>query len=207
MKWLLGILVCLPGLAAANAEMARALDAFNRADYRLAQQTWEYLANQGNSVAQFNLAHMYRNGIGVGADDNRASRMVRSAVHGHLADAYAFLSPDALQPASREDSLQALAVTDPQIWVKTQEGKNFTLQLASSRSEQLIEKYFIENALEGKAGYYKSQRQGESWYALVYGSYESVSEANEAIANLPQDLRKWSPWVRRIDSIQKIIVP
>ncbi|MGD8784505.1 MAG: SPOR domain-containing protein, partial [Thioalkalispiraceae bacterium] len=60
--------------------------------------------------------------------------------------------------------------------------------------------------LQGKAGYYSSMRQGERWYALVYGSYSSVNEAKAAISDLPQDLRKWSPWVRNIRSIHKIMV-
>ena len=207
MKGSIGILLMLPGIVFASNEMTRALQAFNDADYSLAQQTWEYIANKGETAAQYNLAYMYRNGIGVTADESKSLRMIRSAAHGHLVDAYNMLASNAVQPASREDSLQSIAVTDPQIWVKTQEGKNYTLQLASSRSQELIEKYFSENALEGKAGYYKSRRQGELWYALVYGSYESVSDANEAIAELPKDLRKWSPWVRRIDSIHKITVP
>lgn len=207
MKALIGILVWLPGMVLAATEMTRALDAFNNADYTLAKQTWEYVANQGDTAAQYNLAYLYRNGIGVDTNEEKSQRMARTAAHGQLVDAYNSLLVNAIQPASREDSLQAIAVTDPQIWVKTQEGKHYTLQLASSRSQELIEKYFAENELAGKAGYYKSRRQGELWYALVYGSYESVSDANEAIAELPKDLRKWSPWVRRIDSIHKITVP
>lgn len=207
MRMLIGILLLLPGFVLAANEMSRALDAFNRADYSLAQQTWEYVANQGDTAAQYNLAYLYHNGIGVDVNEEKSLRMVRIAAHGDLVDAYNSLLENAVQPASREDSLQAIAVTDPQIWIKTQDGKHYTLQLASSRSQELIEKYFAENELAGKAGYYKSKRQGELWFALVYGSYESVSDANEAIAELPKDLRKWSPWVRRIDSIHKITVP
>ena len=206
MKWLIGIFLWLPTLAYAGDDMARALEAFNTANYKLAQQTWEYVANQGNVVAQYNLAYLYRNGIGVETNDDKATRMERSAAHGNLVDAYNQLLANAVQPATREDGLQAIAVTDPQIWVKTQNGKNYTLQLASSRSHELIQKYFADNSLAGKAGYYRSKRQGEYWYALVYGSFTSVSDANNAIANLPKDLRKWSPWVRRLDSIQKITV-
>jgi TPR repeat protein len=207
MKRVLGLLFLMPGLVVANDSMTRAMNAFDNANYELARQMWEFVANQGNTAAQYNLAYLYKNGVGVDTNISRAEHMMRVAAHSHLVDAYNQLLEGSIQPASREDSLLAIAVTDPQIWVKTQESKNYTLQLASSRSQELIEKYFTENQLQGKAGYYKSRRQGEYWYALVYGSFPSVSEANEAIANLPKDLRKWSPWVRRIDSIQKITVP
>ena len=207
MKCLIGMLLWIPALVLASDDMKQALDAFNNANYKVAQKTWESAADQGNAVAQYNLAYMYRNGIGVDTNEDKASGMVRTAVHSNLIDAYKHLSVKAIQPAARQDALQAIAVTDPQIWVKTQAGKHYTLQLASSRSQELIEKYFVENAIQGKAGYYKSRRQGDYWYALVYGSFTSVSQANEAIASLPKDLRKWSPWVRRIDSIHKITVP
>lgn len=207
MKFLIGMLMWLPTLVFASDGIPQALDAFNNANYKLAHQTWESAANQGNSVAQYNLAYMYRNGVGVDTDEDKASGMVRAAAHRNLIDAYKHLSENSIQPATRQDALLAIAVTDPQIWVKTQGSKQYTLQLASSRSQELIEKYFTENTLQGKAGYYKSKRQGDYWYALVYGSFASVSDANEAIANLPKDLRKWSPWVRRIDSIHKITVP
>jgi septal ring-binding cell division protein DamX len=207
MKWILGFMLWLPILVYADNNTSRALEAFKAANYKLAEQFWMYAANQGDSVAQYNLAYLYHNGIGVDADDTKAKRMLRTAAQANLVDAYNRVLPDAVQPATVEDGLQAIAVTDPQIWVKTQDSENYTLQLASSRSQELIKKYFDDNELAGKAGYYKSKRQGEYWYALVYGSFKSVSDANDAIANLPKDLRKWSPWVRRLDSIQKITTP
>ncbi len=207
MKYLLVIFLWLPMLVYADDNMSRALVAFKAANYTLAEQFWMYAAGQGDAVAQYNLAYLYHNGIGVDSNDEKSRRLLRTAAQSNLVDAYNKVLDDAVQPATVEDGLEAIAVTDPQIWVKTQEGKNYTLQLASSRSQELIEKYFSDNALEGKAGYYKSKRQGEYWYALVYGSYKSVSDANEAIAGLPKDLRKWSPWVRRLDSIQKITSP
>ena len=112
MKWLIGIFLWLPTLAYAGDDMARALEAFNTANYKLAQQTWEYVANQGNVVAQYNLAYLYRNGIGVETNDDKATRMERSAAHGNLVDAYNQLLANAVQPATREDGLQAIAVTD-----------------------------------------------------------------------------------------------
>ena len=63
----------------------------------------------------------------------------------------------------------------------------------------------LENNLQGKAGYYRNRRQGEYWYALVYGAYPSANDANAAVADLPVDLRKWSPWVRKMKVIQRLM--
>ena len=97
-------------------------------------------------------------------------------------------------------------VLGPQEWVAAQNPNYYTLQLASSTNQALIQKYYGENNLAGKAGYYHSKRSGEDWYALVYGAYPTVQDAKAAIGNLPEDLKKWSPWVRNIKSIHKIMV-
>lgn len=102
-------------------------------------------------------------------------------------------------------STQASATQDAQMWIRHQSPSHYTLQLASSKNVSLIEKYISDNNLEGRAGYYKSRRGGENWYALVYGSYASLAIAKAAIASLPAGLRKWSPWVRKYADIQHIM--
>ena len=48
-----------------SADLQKGLDAANRGDYAAALREWEPLAEQGDSVAQYNLGFMYENGIGV----------------------------------------------------------------------------------------------------------------------------------------------
>jgi len=187
------------------ADNASALDAHNSGDFQTAAKLWQELANDGDVAAQYNLSLLYENGSGVGQDNNLARYWLSMAARQGMAQAYRRLNAKSVSPSSQRAAVQQI-VTTPQGWVTAQNPSHYTLQLASSTNQALILKYFEENRLQGEAGYYSSMRQGERWYALVYGAYPSVNEAKAAISNLPQDLRKWSPWVRNIRSIHKIMI-
>ncbi|MGD8926999.1 MAG: SPOR domain-containing protein [Thioalkalispiraceae bacterium] len=195
------LLVTVP----AFADNLAALTAQQNGDYQAAARMWQEMANDGDVAAQYNLALLYQSGTGVNQDQNLARYWMTMAARQGLAMAYHRLNARSVQPSEDRIAVQQL-ITSPQAWVVAQDPGHYTLQLASSTNRDLIQKYFEQNQLRGKAGYYSSMRQGERWYALVYGSYPSVNEAKEAISDLPQDLRKWSPWVRNIHSIQKIMI-
>lgn len=186
------------------ASNAVALDAYRAGDYQTAAKLWTDLANDGDVQAQYNLALLYQRGFGVAEDRNLSRYWFAMAARQGLAQAYHLLNDVSVAPTNKV--VLSKSVLSPQQWVASQNPGHYTLQLASSTNQALIKKYYSENALQGKAGYYSSMRQGERWYALVYGSYDSVYEAKAAIANLPEDLRKWSPWVRNIHSIHKIML-
>jgi len=168
------------------------------------------LAKQGNPSAQYNLAIAYKQGLGVIPDYDKSTSYLSNSAHQGLVDSYRTLSVASIKPNSHQnitshEVLKNNLIDDPQAWVRSQNGSYYTLQLASSTNAKLIEKYFSENNLSGKAGYYKNRREGEDWYALVYGAYPSVNLAKQAISSLPKDLRKWSPWVRKMSNIQRIM--
>lgn len=183
-----------------------ALEAMEGGNYTVALQSWHELASDGDAVAQYNLGILYRRGLGVIRDDIQAKYWFTAAARQGLVQAYNQILTNTIQPAGDIRPVVKKA-WDPQKWVANLENSYYTLQLASSTNLKLIQKYLSENELQGTAGYYKSKRQGEYWYALVYGAYPSVDEANIAIATLPKDLRKWSPWVRNVKSIHKLTVP
>lgn len=55
------------------------MDAYKRQDYATALTLWKPLADQGNRSAQYNLATMYANGLGVPKDYPNAVKWFRSA--------------------------------------------------------------------------------------------------------------------------------
>ncbi len=187
------------------ASALQALDAQAKGDFKTAVNLWQQLANDGDAIAQYNLALLYQQGDGVNADNNMSNYWLTMAARQGMVEAYQRLNTNGVQATQQPLSVTSL-ISGPQEWVASQNPKHYTLQLASSTNKELIEKYYSLNNLSGKAGYYSSMRQGERWYALVYGSYNSVHSAKSAIADLPQDLRKWSPWVRNIRSIHKIMI-
>lgn len=201
---ILGCFLCLIS-SALFADSSTALNAHASGDFQTAAKLWQQLANDGDVSAQYNLSLLYEKGSGVGQDQNLARYWLSMAARQGMAPAYRRLNAKSVGPTQQRVAVQQI-VSAPQEWVAAQSPTYYTLQLASSTNQALIHKYFNENTLQGKAGYYSSMRQGERWYALVYGAYPSVNEAKAAISSLPQDLRKWSPWVRNIRSIHKIMI-
>jgi TPR repeat protein len=231
----LALALCLALLNNAFADRDQALAAQASGDYTSAAKLWLQLANDGDPLAQYNLALLYQRGAGVATDNNLFKYWLAMAARQGMAEAYVAINAKSLQPTgtaaarvtassavpASATATRAAATTvatasvttttgdanmGPQEWVAAQDPDYYTLQLASSTNRALIDKYYSENDLAGKAGYYRSRRSGEDWYALVYGAYPTVQDAKDAIESLPVDLKKWSPWVRNIKSIHKIMV-
>lgn len=75
--------------APAPAQDDAGLAAYEAGDYESAARIWQDLADQGNTVAQFNLGGMYHKGLGVGQDTATAFRWFRMAAEqGHGSSQY-----------------------------------------------------------------------------------------------------------------------
>ncbi|NOZ38120.1 MAG: hypothetical protein GXP11_08665 [Gammaproteobacteria bacterium] len=183
--------------------LSDAAEALQNGNYIRAHMLYSEQAKSNDPVAFFNLAVMAQKGIGEPADPSKAQALFAKAARAKLVDA-CNLSQLVIKPAAGR---RLLVVQTPQEWVRAQNANYYTLQLASSTNRKLIEKYYTENQLQSMAGYYVTQRQGEKWYALVYGAYPTAGDANAAITSLPKDLRKWSPWVRKLKDIQRLMKP
>jgi septal ring-binding cell division protein DamX len=74
---------------------------------------------------------------------------------------------------------------------------HYTLQLSSaSQAEPLLalaKKQKLSNYLV-----YETQRHGRRWYVLVYGEYAGMTQAKQALQQLPSALKKDTPWIRSL---------
>lgn len=199
-----GIGLLLASFSHANTSHDQALGALAAGDYQLAASLWQALANEGDARAQYNLALLYKEGAGVNPDGNLTVYWLSMAARQGLVEAYSRLNQQSVVPSTQ--SLPTPLSLSPEDWVAQQNPRYYTLQLASSTNRQLIIKYYEENDLAGRAGYYRSLREGEEWFVLVYGAFASVQEAKAAIDTLPSDLKKWSPWVRNVKTIHKVMI-
>ncbi len=193
------LLLAVGQVAAAELDPALAALAAGRLDSAVAQLTAP--ARGGDPAAAYDLALALER---QGGDPMQVNLWLREAARHGLVTAYNRLQPAAVKPAP---NARALVIITPDDWIRQQNPRHYTLQLASSTNRRVIEKYYRDNGLEGRGGYYRNRRDGQDWYALVYGAYSTVSEAKAAIGNLPEELRKWSPWVRRLKDIQRLMQP
>ncbi len=166
-----------------------------------AVKIWLKLASTGNTVAQYNLATHYSSGNGVQKDKAVANKWLKGATRSGLVQAYLNLNKNAVAPAK---GMTLTFDVDPEAWLQKQQGKKYTIQVASSRNKKSIVKAYSDNNFKGEGGYYHYSRDGINRYGLIYGTYETVAAANKAIAQLPKHLRKKKPWVRKIKSLQNI---
>lgn len=183
------------------AEYERALLAMDVGDDKAATEVLLPLARQGDPVAAHDLA------LALGklhAPAPQRNGWLRQAARSGLVTAYNRLQPNAIRAAVGS---RAILIDSPEDWIREQDASRYTLQLASSKNRGRIERYYRKNRLQGQAGYYRNRRKGEDWYALVYGSYATQQEARLAADNLPDSLRQWKPWIRRMKDIQRIMQP
>ena len=77
--------------------------------------------------------------------------------------------------------------------------------MLASTNRESVTRFLREHQLAERAGYFPFERDGTSWYAVVYGTNPSYGQAANAATALPDDLRIRQPWVRRLDGVQKQI--
>ena len=198
------IIISILILFSSQSMAASVLDAINANKNNNAKEAvkiWTQLADTGSAVAQYNLASHYITGKGIEKNKLTADKWLKAATRSGLVQAYLKLNKQAIASAR---GMSIKFNVGPVFWLNKQEPDRYTIQLSSSRNEESIKKSYNENNLRGKGGYYHYIHNGVDRYALVSGVYNSVAEANEAIALLPEQLRKKTPWVRKIKSLQNI---
>ncbi|GMQ77223.1 MAG: hypothetical protein BMS9Abin01_2546 [Gammaproteobacteria bacterium] len=91
-------------------------------------------------------------------------------------------------------------------WLARRDPDHYTLQLLSHTNEAAVQRYLSDNFKDGEAGYFVFERDGKTWYTVVYGDYASYSEATAAGASLARRLGGSKPWTRKIAIIQKAAI-
>lgn len=90
-------------------------------------------------------------------------------------------------------------------WLLNQKPSSYTIQLAGLQDEKGVAKFIQRHSLSGTIAYYRTQRNGKSWYPVLYGVYPTRIRANAVRDNLPESIVKSGPWVRTLNAVQKDI--
>lgn len=92
-------------------------------------------------------------------------------------------------------------------WLLSQDPASYTIQLMGVRTEALLYDFVKENQLleKNEIAFYQTTFKNEPWFQLLYGVYATKKEALSAAEDLPANIRKSSPWVRRLSGVQKAI--
>ena len=98
-----------------------------------------------------------------------------------------------------------LSPVHQQDWIKQQRSTDYTFQLMGSWQHEEVLAFIGKHTLTGDVAEFQSERNGRTWYALVYGVYESKQVALQESSNWPAPLNSLPSWLRRFDSVQKQI--
>ncbi len=97
--------------------------------------------------------------------------------------------PDNLNPA------------DHLSWLWNRDPSHFALQLMAGHDEGGVQRFLRQHRLLGKAVYYRTRRNGQPWFVVVYGDFADRNAARQAIDKLPPAIQHLRPWPRSFGSI------
>ena len=104
------------------------------------------------------------------------------------------------QPAATVDQPRGNA------WLKSQRKDHYVVQLMATRDPRMLDEFVRTHALGSEAAVFRMRRKGATWHVLLYGLYANADVARASIADLPSGLRKHSPWIRSVASVQKALL-
>lgn len=97
------------------------------------------------------------------------------------------------------------SVTQGRDWILAQPSTAYTFQLMGAWSQQEVDDYIAQHALDGEIACFVSLRDGRPWHVLIYGVYDSRDAALAASRAWPPPLNALPTWLRRFDSVQQQI--
>ncbi|MEO0442136.1 MAG: AAA family ATPase [Pseudomonadota bacterium] len=104
-------------------------------------------------------------------------------------------APEKSQPAYTLDEQQVLAWPDA----------SYTLQVIGAKQEAGLRKFVAGQPNRDSLRLVAVNRNGQPWYIVVTGNYETSQLARKSIQNLPQAQVNGGPWPRKITSIKQEI--
>ncbi len=82
---------------------------------------------------------------------------------------------------------------------------NYSIQVLGAGSKKTIENFIAGYSGTGDLYYFRTRRNGKDWYSVLYGVYADRASAIEATGQLPDEIKKHSPWARKMADIHGLI--
>jgi septal ring-binding cell division protein DamX len=114
--------------------------------------------------------------------------------------------PDAelIETGTAEIALSATGIRRED-WVRQQREDSYTIQIGSVTNEDDLVKFIQAHGLENNTAYIRIVIDGVTRYNALYGVYSSYNEAEQAVAGLPEDIRRIKPWIRNFGILHNLL--
>ena len=93
------------------------------------------------------------------------------------------------------------ALPEDEVYILKSPKSSYTLQLLGSSSKVGM-RDFITGNKNIDILVFEEQLEGRPWFVAVTGSFDSVEQARDGLAELPSALRELKPWPRQFSSVQ-----
>jgi hypothetical protein len=97
------------------------------------------------------------------------------------------------------------AAGDPAGWVRAQPPENFTVQVMATRNLGALEAFLNKTRFPDAVGWFRFQRDGDTWFALLHGSYASREAAQSSVTHLPAPVQDAGVWIRRFSDVRAVM--
>jgi len=174
----------------------------------LALTWWKRSALQSYEPAQYNYGIALLFGRGTRIDEKRALDWLSKAADNGYAPAQRVMS----QISGKNEPGEVTAIrnyrslTASSGWVRERPARHFTIQMMAGPSESNIIRFWQANKINQPAAIFRFKHGQSTWHGLVIGDFESPSQAQRTLKAMPAAMQARQPWVRRFDSVQKMLV-
>ena len=185
--------------------------------YRTAAKWYKKAAEVGYPYAQYNLGVLYLEGKGLKKNKDEAIYWLQIASLQGVKQANARLEKLGQQSAPKDKTHKvkpkkryhgAPVPTDSPnktrdaSWLVAQNPEHYTIYLAGSYDLAALMTVAQVIPNQSDVAFYEADFQGKTWFTLIYGEFEDAKMAKKALQTLPEEVKKWSPFVRKFSDMQ-----
>jgi len=87
-------------------------------------------------------------------------------------------------------------------WILQQQDSAYSLQILSASNSKSLERFCLKHDICSHSAFYHTELNGKPLTRLLYGVYPNHMAAKQAKNQLPEALRKLSPWARQFKQIK-----
>jgi len=102
-------------------------------------------------------------------------------------------------------SLLAERLGATRTWLQAGGRRKFSIQLMMTKVENWrnLERFLGRwpTSVLSSVYIYQAKTRGGAWYGVLFSEYDSLEEAERALASLPPELKRQKPYVRRIEQV------
>jgi len=169
-----------------------------QSDYAGAAHWWRLAGRQDHPAALYNLAELLAAGlVPAQAGESAAGYHQRAAALGFVAEA--LLPPPEPERISAQP-VPAAANPAGAAWLAAP-ADAATIQVFASISQAETRAVARRHPWQRELALLTFEREGQRWYALLYGRFTDVAAARRAMPEVPPVLRAGKPWPRRLGDV------